>query len=174
MPIFERKNLVLNDVIKRRVEFLLMTSKHEDKKDQVVTYAMRVLSNYATIGKDASSAEIKKRNVYVSREASYLLGHGHIALYYKSTINEHPKPLNVMWEWLKEKNYILKVEDVWQEFLENPMVTITRQEDMLIKSSGQNAKGNLQSRYSDLGIEIIKLTKEPGEYSWAAKGTRPT
>ena len=39
----------MHDEIKRRIEFLIEAAKYEVKKDQVVTYAMRVLSNHATI-----------------------------------------------------------------------------------------------------------------------------
>ena len=63
----------MNDVIQRRIRFLLDAAKHEIKKDQVVTYAMRVLSNHATIGKDAGSAEIKKQNKTISEGAKKLL-----------------------------------------------------------------------------------------------------
>ena len=59
----------MNDVIERRIRFLLDAAKHEIKKDQVVTYAMRVLSNHATIGKDAGNAEIKKQNKTISEGA---------------------------------------------------------------------------------------------------------
>ena len=59
----------MNEIIERRIRFLLDAAKHEIKKDQVVTYAMRVLSNHATIGKDAGSAEIKKQNKTISEGA---------------------------------------------------------------------------------------------------------
>ena len=63
----------MNDIIERRIRFLIDAAKYEDKKDQVVTYVMRVLSNHATIGKDAGSAEIKKHNKKVSEKARNLL-----------------------------------------------------------------------------------------------------
>ena len=59
--------------IERRILFLIDAAKHEEKRDQVVTYAMRVLSNHAAIGKDAGSAEIKKMNCRVSIGAEKLL-----------------------------------------------------------------------------------------------------
>ena len=90
-----------NDIIKRRIRFLLDAAKHELKKDQVVTYAMRVLSNHATIGKDAGSAEIKKQNKTVSVNAKQLLYSADLATYCQNTINEHPKPIQLTWEWLK-------------------------------------------------------------------------
>ena len=63
----------MNSLIERRIRFLLDAAKYEVKKDQVITYAMRVLSNHATIGKDAGSAEIKKINKIISEEAQNLL-----------------------------------------------------------------------------------------------------
>lgn len=58
----------MNKSVERRIRFLLDAAKNEVKRDQVVTYAMRVLSNYAAIGKDAGSIEIKKQNKRVSHQ----------------------------------------------------------------------------------------------------------
>ena len=82
----------MNDAINRRIQFLLDAAKHELKKDQVVTYAMRVLSNHATIGKDAGSAEVKKKNKKVSEKTKQLLYSVDWTTYRQNTINEHPKP----------------------------------------------------------------------------------
>jgi hypothetical protein len=58
----------LSDNLKRRINFLLECAKHEGTKDQVVTYALRVLSNHATIGRDAPSSTIKKLNKNILRK----------------------------------------------------------------------------------------------------------
>ena len=107
----------MHDEIKRRIEFLIEAAKYEVKKDQVVTYAMRVLSNHATIGRDAGSAEIKKHNKTVSQGAQNLLHSVDLTTFCKQTINEHPKPILATWEWLRENAEHLSVEEVWNEFV---------------------------------------------------------
>ncbi|MBD61627.1 hypothetical protein CL645_02070, partial [bacterium] len=77
--------------------------------------------------------------------------------------------LKVTWQWLRKKANELSVEEVWEEFEKNPYVTITKEEDMLIKKSGQNSKGSFKSRYTNLGIQIISLDKTPKEIKKNAK-----
>ena len=154
----------MNEIIERRIRFLLDAAKHEIKKDQVVTYAMRVLSNHATIGKDAGSAEIKKQNKTISEGAKKLLHSVDLTTYCQNTINEHPKPIQLTWEWLRDHADTLSIEEVWNEFSNNPMVTVTKDEDNMIKASGQNSIGDMQSRYTDLGITLVTLPETPLEY----------
>jgi hypothetical protein len=160
----------MNSLIERRIRFLLDAAKYEVKKDQVITYAMRVLSNHATIGKDAGSAEIKKINKIISEEAQNLLYSSDLETFCKSTINEHPKPIQSTWEWIRDNVETLTIEKVWKEFLRNPMVTVTKDEDSLIKASGQNSVGNIESRYTALGIKKVTLTETPYEYHKRLKG----
>ena len=152
---------MLDKILERRIKFLIDAARFEGKKDQVVTYAMRVLSNHAAIGKDANSAQIKKINRRVSKGAYSLLMSSSIDVYCKETINEHPRPLEQTWQWLKENATELSVLDVWDEFVNNPMITITKIEDRMIIDSGQRSKGDLNSRYKELGIEIMQLEKTP-------------
>ena len=154
----------MHEEIKRRIEFLIEAAKYEVKKDQVVTYAMRVLSNHATIGRDAGSAEIKKHNKTVSQGAQKLLHSVDLTTFCKQTINEHPKPILATWEWLRENAEHLSVEEVWNEFVANKMVTITKEEDTRIRASGQNSIGNMQTRYNALGIRLVTLSKTPYQF----------
>ena len=158
------KGVEANDIIKRRIRFLLDAAKHELKKDQVVTYAMRVLSNHATIGKDAGSAEIKKQNKTVSVNAKQLLYSADLATYCQNTINEHPKPIQLTWELLKNHAGTLSIEEVWNEFINNTMVTVTKDEDNYIKAKGLTSIGNIKSRYTDLGITIVTLPETPRNF----------
>lgn len=151
--------------IERRLIFLLEIAKNEEKRDQVSTFLMRVLSNHATIGMDAGSAKIKKLNKTLSKESYKLLCSTNIETFCKNTINEHPRPLKAIWEWLQEKAESLSIEDVWNEFKTHQMITITKEEDAKIKFSGKNSTGSYQSRYTDLGIEVISLKKTPFEIS---------
>lgn len=154
----------MNNIVRRRIAFLLDAAKHENVKDHAITYTLRALSNYATIGKDATSAPIKKINKRVSENAYKLLKKEGLEVYCKQTINEHPKPIKQTWEWLKKnaKNG-LSVEKVWKEFCDFPMVTVTKEEDKLMRGKGLNSKGTVEERYSN--IKIITLTKSPFELS---------
>ena len=151
----------MNTIIKRRIQFLIDAAKDEDKKDQAISYVMRVLSNYATIGKDASSESIKKINCKVTEKAYILLKEKGIKKFCKETINEHPKPLEQTWQWLKENAHTLSVDDVWKEFCKYKMVTVTKEEDNYMKGRGLNSKGTVEQRY--LNIKIINLPKPPFE-----------
>lgn len=159
----------MNKSVERRIRFLLDAAKNEVKRDQVVTYAMRVLSNYAAIGKDAGSIEIKKQNKRVSHSAQTLLHKHGLVFFCKNTINEHPKPLKIIWQWLQDNADKLTVKEVWHEFANNPMVTITKDEDKMIKARGLNSAGNLQTRYTELGIEVVILSETPNDYHTNSK-----
>ena len=54
--------------------------------------------------------------------------------------------------------------EVWKEFSDNPMVTVTKDEDNMIKASGQNSIGDMKSRYTDLGIALVALPETPLQY----------
>lgn len=157
--------MLMNDIVKRRVSFLLDAAKSETTKDQAITYVMRVLSNHATIGKDALSKPIKKINRLVTKNAERMLINKGIDFYCKETINEHPKPIKQIWEWLKNNSNDLTLEDIWKEFCENPMITVTKDEDDYMRRKGLSSKGTLKERYLDLGIEIIELDKSPYDIS---------
>ena len=151
----------MDNIIKRRIKFLIDAAKDEDIKDHAVTYVMRTLSNYATIGKDTNSASIKKINRKATENAYKLLKEKGIKIYCKETINEHPKPLEQTWQWLKENAHTLSIDDVWKEFCKYTMVTVTKEEDDYIKGRGLNSKGTVEERYSN--IKIINLPKSPYE-----------
>lgn len=151
----------INDILKRRLLFLIDAAKHEEKRDQAVTYTMRVLSNYAAIGKDAGSSEIKKLNRRITINAKQLLLETDINNFCKNTINEHPKPMQQTWNWLREHAFSLTYLDVWNEFQDNQMITVTKTEDQRIRQSGQNSSGDIQSRYYALSITPIMLEYPP-------------
>jgi len=44
------------------------------------------------------------------------------------------------------------------------MVTVTKDEDNMIKASGQNSIGDMKSRYTDLGIALVALPETPLQY----------
>ena len=145
--------------IRRRCEFLLaVASDNSDGRDQAVTFVMRVLSNHATIGKDAGSATIKRLNRRISRRAFERLTVFDWNTFKSTTVNEHPKPLKQMWHWMTERSETLKPDDVWQEFLNHPMITVTKEEHQAMPSSD----GNFTERYK--GIEVLNLDLDPYKY----------
>ena len=88
----------MTPAVRRRCEFLLAVAKDPtDSRDQTVTYAMRVLSNHATIGRDASSEYIKRFNRKITRRAYERLTAVDWREFKSTTRNEHPKPLDQSW-----------------------------------------------------------------------------
>ena len=87
-----------------------------------------------------------------------------LATYCQSRINERPKPIQLTWEWLKDHADTVSIEEVWNEFSNNPMITVTKDEDNMIKASGQNSIDNMQSRYTDRGVTVVTLPETPLEY----------
>lgn len=154
----------MDEYIRRRVEFLLAEAKLNAKRDQAITFVMRVLSNHVTVGKDASSSGIKRLNPRVSRKACKELERvSTFKEWTSNTINEHPIPLKATWFWLNENSETLSAEGVWEHFEQNPMFTILRAEDAELNSNGLRASGD-KSRYFKVGIEKIILDVSPIEY----------
>ena len=59
----------MDDFIKRRIEFVLHEARCNGVNDQSITFTMRVLSNFASVGKNGQSPIIKKLNKNMSRQA---------------------------------------------------------------------------------------------------------
>ena len=152
--------MYLETAIRRRCEFLLaVAADKSDSRDQAVTFMMRVLSNHATIGKDAGSETIKRLNRRISRRAFNRLQKEDWHTFKSTTINEHPKPLKLMWNWMLANSETLSAELVWQEFVKHPMITVTKEEDRELPRSD----GDINTRYKD--IEVLMLEADPYSYS---------
>ena len=154
----------ISPILMRRLKFLMEEARYNAKRDQVITYAMRVISNYATIGKDASSTKVKSQNKNVS-EASYklLLELNSFEEWTKQTINEHQIPLKILWEEIQSSN--LDEKEIWNLFLNAPMITITKEEDDKLTKLGLRSSPD-RNRYEKVGINIIVLDNPP---LWAIK-----
>ncbi|WP_420857869.1 hypothetical protein [Marivivens marinus] len=152
-----------SDPIYRRAAFLLGEALQEAKRDQAITYVMRVLSNYAAIGKDAGSGQIKNENLRVSQGALELLGTVEsVRAWQRGTINEHPLPLKASWAFILAEAERLTVNDVWEHFAQNPMTTITVEEDSrLNRMKLQSATG--VDRYKLADIRVSHLGESPIE-----------
>ena len=156
-------DLKLTEEVERRIKFLIELAVREEKRDQVATMLMRVLSNYATVGRDGSSAQIKNLNKLVSTEAKNILLQNDLKHYRSLTINEHPKPLKETWLWLQTNARSITTNDVWNEFKSNPMVTISKSENSKLRAIGMSDNGNIITRYAPIGIDIIRLDQSPSK-----------
>lgn len=155
----------MKDAAIRRIEFLLNEARHSAKRDQVITYAMRVISNIASIGKDAGSSEIKLVNRIVSKGAQSLLHSGiSVEIWTKSTINEHPVPLKETWDWIIANVNTLSTSDVWNHFVENRMATLLISEDRELTKLGLRSSSGIGGRYIVSGVSIIILEYSPKSY----------
>ncbi|WP_171182066.1 hypothetical protein [Ruegeria sp. HKCCD8929] len=158
-------SLTLDDTcpVYRRAVFLLNEARHDAKRDQAITYAMRVLSNYAAIGKDAGSGTLKNQNKRVSVAAKALLATVKTTrIWQQHTINEHPLPLKESWDWIVRGAKTLQPTDVWEHFRSDPMITITGGEDRLLSEKGLKSKGG-PGRHGSVGIEPVWLVSTPQE-----------
>ena len=146
-------------ILMRRLKFLMEEARHNEKRDQVTTYAMRVISNYATIGKDALSKQVKSENKNIS-EAAYnlLLELNSLEKWSKQTINEHQIPLKVLWEEIQSSK--LDEKGIWDIFLDAPMITITKEEDDKLNKLKLRTSPD-SNRYEIAGINIIVLERSP-------------
>lgn len=146
----------------RRIRFLLDEAAAGSVRDQTITFAMRTLSNYATIGADGGSQKIKSQNKRISKASLELLRESNsLNNWYKSTINEHPIPLRETWLWLLAQYDRLNVSDVWLHFRRHRMVTITIGEDGHLTKLGLRSACKNQQRYKAAGIEVICLSDTP-------------
>lgn len=149
----------MTPAIRRRCEFLLsVASDPSESRDQAVTFTMRVLSNHATVGKDALSEQIKRINRTMTRKAFERLTTTDWSTFKSTTINEHPKPLKQMWLWMVANANTLTADQIWQEFKKHPMITVTKEEDKTLPK----AYGDFKTRYKD--IEVITLDADPYSY----------
>lgn len=152
----------MTDIMSRRAEFLLNEARHTHKRDQCTTYALRVLSNYATIGRDAPASTIKRFNRLMSCGAYDLLYElADLKEWVSMTINEHGVPLKTTWDWICDNSESLTVSDIIKEFSRHPMVTITQEEDQRLRSNGYQSKGTMTERYDGCGIQLITTDEYP-------------
>jgi hypothetical protein len=153
-----------DDFTLRRIKFLIGEAKENASRDQAITFTMRVLSNVATIGFDASSTQIKLRNRNVSRAAEEFLS---VCVdgreWGDATINEHPVPLKETWSWLCANSLSITEQEVWCHFLQNKMVTVLKEEDRSLTARGLRSSSQYGNRYNVAGIDVVLLAHSPSE-----------
>ena len=145
--------LVVPPYITRRAEFLLAEARSPDPaRDQTVIYALRVISNFTTVGRDFQSAAIKWRNPRLSARAWALYYETSDDEWQRSTINEHPQPLSQVWEWIRENANSIDARQIIERIAEHPMITITKEEDAELTGMGFRSKGSATERYARIEI----------------------
>ncbi len=153
-----------DDFTLRRIRFLIGEAKENAPRDQSITFTMRVLSNVATIGFDASSTQIKLMNRNVSLAASEFLSECVDGREWSNaTINEHPVPLKETWSWLCANSLSITEQEVWCHFLQNKMVTVLKEEDRSLTALGLRSSSQYGNRYIAAGIEVVLLAHSPSE-----------
>lgn len=150
--------------IVRRLQFVLDVVRNEEKSSQDLKMVMRVLSNFATLGRNGASGMVYRLNRYVSASAKSALeacedfdqwvGNSRKD-FRRRVINEHQLPLEQMVSLIK-KSHEMGASGLWDLLKANPMVTILVEED---KELTVKAKGEVDPlrRYAKAGIEVVKL-----------------
>ncbi len=146
-------------VILSKAEAILILAHADSQRCQGGNFLLRVLSNYATIGRDASSSIIKRDNPRISKGASKLRSELTRREFEKATINEHPEPLIQVWLWIVENKTKLQPLDIVRRIYSYPMVTVTKVEDQLMNEAGFRQTGLPEERFKAGKIKLC------GDYS---------
>jgi hypothetical protein len=141
----------------RRIEFLLAEARHPHSiADSAVRYALRSVSNYYTVGRDAPSRYLYKYCPFRSGEAHRLLGDPADANNFHLVTNEHQQELNVIWRWMKSSADKLTVPVVAERFRRWPMVVISTQENNDLRQRwAVDTPPNPYIRYEEVNIMVL-------------------
>jgi hypothetical protein len=145
--------------ILRRIDFIIREARCEDGiRDQTVTFAMRVVSNWCTLGKDAGAAEVKLKGRRMSRKAYDLRVKysSDLRTWASTTINEHQMPLDHFWKRIRG-NKIPSPEELLADFQRWLMVTVTKDEDDKVRKLRD--KDPIE-RYGLAGIEVGEMSDD--------------
>ena len=111
----------MTPAIKRRCEFLLAVAKDAtDERDQTVTFIMRVLSNHATIGYDASSETSNASIVRLRAKPMSTAYDCRLARVQKHDHQRASKALHQSWNWIVANAHTLTAETSGRSLLTIP------------------------------------------------------
>jgi hypothetical protein len=158
--------------IERRIEIILAEACIEKTARQDIKMMMRVISNFATVGKDVGTQAIYKSNPYLSNKAKNALEMCNSFVEWVGTkkknlvrrvTSEHQYPLQEFWIEIRKNINNYNSESIWKMFCEYPMVSILVEEDAELRK--KKYKGlSPHERYLEAGIEVVKLNA--GAYSY--------
>lgn len=142
--------------IDRRIELLIREAAQPDAfRDQTVTYALRVITNYLAVGDDVSSSNLAQRSRLRSRAAAELSVARPTDWFAERRVrNEHQYPLKRAWNWLLENRDSLSFDSVKDHLRRWPVVVVTREEDLRLKD---NPEQDPAERYAAAGIDVLSL-----------------
>ena len=160
----------------RRIDFLIAEAKAwtpASTRDLAITFALRSVSNYATIGRDGQSFDVKLNNPRVSAEAKLCLERiakddGNIKDWHIKTRNEHERPIDCIWQYLV-RNPDVEPDAIWSMVRAHPMVTVTQEEDKRLGQSRckcTNAFDCADARYDKVEpkIVVVQLGMRAADY----------
>ncbi len=158
-----------NPFILRRLKFIKQEATSNSERDQTTTSAMRVISNFATIGMNGSSSKILRINKNIS-DAAYaeLKKATTIQDWISNVTNEHPMPLKESWKFFQSIGKKLSEEYIWKHFVKYPMNTILKAENQKLDKLGYRDNGLPKTRYKEAKIDIFLLSDTP-ERLWYAQ-----
>lgn len=158
------------DYILRRADFILTEARLPDGRyDQATKYAMRVISNWAAVGADVGSRTVKERNLRMSVAARELRAKMPMQTWCAETINEHPEPMKMVWDWARAQAAELSADSLVQRIAAHPMVTVTKEEDARLRKLKFTSSGDPLERYRKAGIEICRVDpvqRQVAAYDW--------
>lgn len=149
----QRKNEAQID---RRIEFLINEAQLGATRDQVITYAFRVITNYLSVGYDARSRELLKECPRRSKKA-HALSREDPEGWLDEVTNEHQYPIKDAWEWMVRERDNLSVQRVKNRLKKWSVVVVTKDEDKELRKVGPAIRPD--QRYQRAGIEVIKRNK---------------
>lgn len=144
------------ELIKRRLEFVVAEiSSATPKYDQAITFTLRSLSNYASVGFDGNSFQIKRQNDRISDAAKDLrVQLNDDRLWASNTINEHPLPLKDLWKKWSGDVKNLTIHKIWADLVDHPMITVTKAEDSKLREKAKHGYKDWRERYANANILI--------------------
>jgi hypothetical protein len=142
---------VTDTQIDRRVKFLIEEARSPDGiRDQVVTIAFRVITNWIAVGDDVSSDNLKRRCLFRSRAAHELCLASDFKTWCANTINEHQNPIKRSWAWMREEGRT--AAEVMAHLAQWPVVVVTKVENASLRDE---VGVSPRERYLRAGIEIL-------------------
>lgn len=151
-----------NPFLLRRLRFIKQEAQSKSIRDQTTTSAMRVISNFATIGINGSSSKVLTLNKNMSDRAFSELKKAKKMQDWKSKVtNEHPMPLKESWKKFQSLGDSLTEEYIWKHFVKYPMNTILKTENQRLDKLGFRDNGLPKERYSEANIGIMELSDTP-------------
>lgn len=147
--------------ILRRAKFVLEEASNVDRtRDFTVNMALRVISNWVTVGKNGTSYAVKRANTRMSRAARELRSIGAYGEWHKKTTNEHPEELSIVWQWICDNVGVLRPEDLCRRLSEHPFVTVTLEESARLRKLSKSSFATPVERYRIANIEIVNFAPE--------------